>query len=215
MSLAAVLPFRSRRRPATRGEDPYANTVPAGHAVAGLAPEPTFTPRDPARPTGQQPVLPADGPVLVASTSPAAMRQAAKSLRRGIAWDALEAARRQEGLTYAQALAARTAAPCPLSPEWQPPARPEMSRAEAFAEDMRHTTGLPLFRRTAHAGGWRGVDQGAPEGRVVWTVARWHAAAADITARQVAAARARLHDEWEIAASRARVFAPQQQGGAR
>lgn len=86
-------------------------------------------------------------------------------------------------------------------------------RAEAFVADMRHTTGLPFFRRTAHDVGWCGLDRPAPEARYArWTTERWMRQAMSMIAAADEAARSSL--DADMPERRARVLAPQA-GGAR
>lgn len=78
-------------------------------------------------------------------------------------------------------LPVRTAGPAPATPR-RPPADvanlrrvrdairdipvdapdPNLSRAEKFTADMRHTTGLPIFRRVARRRGWCGLNEEFP-----------------------------------------------------
>jgi len=78
------------------------------------------------------------------------LRQVVKDLR-SLDGQALDAAREQ-GLTYAQA---RREAD-PLSRPYRP--EPLLPRTVAFVRDMRFRGGLPLFRQTARAVGWCGLD---------------------------------------------------------
>lgn len=83
-------------------------------------------------------------------------------------------------------------------------------RAEAFVADKRE---LPCFDAVTRAEGWQGLHVRYRPRHQRWTTERWLVQALAETARQTEAARRALYQE--IGEARARVLAPQQQGGAR
>jgi len=78
--------------------------------------------------------------------------------------------------------------PIPLVPL---PAREE-SRPAAFVADMRFRDGLAIFRKTAHAVGWSGLDNDPWQGWVRYSTARWQQQAAAAIDRAVTAARTEI-----------------------
>lgn len=171
---APVLPVRLRRR----GANPYPEAS-ITDALAALPPEtgpqPVFTPRDPARPTAQQPALPVNGrprPVRVASKDPAALARAAQALR-DLDWEAVHAARAREGATYAAERAAR--GPVPFHDQVLLAGRPQRERPPVAEAARRHLASLAyppcdgtgtggayaaLMRRVSEITGTAGLEPG-------------------------------------------------------
>jgi hypothetical protein len=115
----------------------------------------------PARPDRRRPPEGGAAQAWAARADRDAMRHAMAGLR-SLDWAALDAARKREGLTYA---GARQPAADPLTaPDW-PVSRPAglaPDRFAAFAADMRHKGGLPVFRHVARRVGWSGLNEEYP-----------------------------------------------------
>ncbi len=226
------LPRRPRPVTAPFGEHPYSD-IPAEQvaayrlAFAPQRPAPAYRRAPGAAPaTAPMAVLPADAevPVLVATKDPGALQRAA-----GLLWQVdfadVDTARQTEGVTYASVHAARAvqrSAPVFGTPPAAPEAAPAPSRADLFVADMRFRGGLPLFRRTAHAVGWRGLNEEPPQtGWARYTVARWDQQARIAIAAATEAARAEIGrdaSEWDRREAQARSAAgsaPGYEGDAR
>jgi len=88
--------------------------------------------------------------------------------------------------------------PYTAEPLRTPPAVP--GRADRFTADMRHRGGLPVFRQTAHAAGWLGLDADGPSGNwAPWPTRRTAAENLSAVIAAAAAAEAEIsHDAREI-----------------
>lgn len=150
---------RPGRRPQPFGSLPGAPAAPAGERPYSAPPAagpdasavrrlgPVWHPR-PAAVTCPMEALPANARVP-GRPGGSPLRQLATGLR-SLDGRALDSAR-EKGLTYAQARQEADPLTRPYRPEPLP-------RALAFVRDMRFRDGLPLFRKTARAVGWCGLD---------------------------------------------------------
>lgn len=156
-------------------------------AIAAPLPAPTFTPTlartEPIRITGRhaqvRPVLPVRTPGPPPATPRQPVADDARMLRvldgiRGVKTGTVpEGIRRDQLSAYVNAesvapggeasFIARVGEITVTSHDRKPAeAAPELSRAEEFTADMRHTDGLPIFRRVARKRGWCGLNEERP-----------------------------------------------------